>query len=122
MCPSADWEQTQHDLNPNRDAEQERVAQEVAAKLRRAGVELSGDESGEDLAEMLSAVDRFQEVVEELGGDRMVDDPRSSDPYTKAYVLPRREADETARHYISRLYHTADQLIAEGPRDEPSRG
>ena len=49
-----------------------RVAQEVAARLSRRGVSLTGHESSEELADLLEAVERFEDAVERRGADLMV--------------------------------------------------
>lgn len=79
------------------------VAQEVADRLRRRGLALSGDERPEDLADLLSAVEQFEATVEARGGDLMVDDLQSSEPDDRHFVLPPRSADESVRDYIARV-------------------
>lgn len=79
------------------------VAQEVADRLRRRGIPLSGDERPEDLADLLAAVERFEQAVEARGGDLMVDDLNSSQPDDAHFVLPPRYSDESVRDYIARV-------------------
>jgi hypothetical protein len=79
------------------------VAQEVAARLRRRGIALRGDERPEDLADLLSAVERFEAAVEARGGDLMVDDLQSSQPDDRHFVLPPRSAAESVRDYIAQV-------------------
>ena|SRR2546426_10809 len=79
------------------------VAQEVADRLRRRGIALRGDERPEDLADLLSAVERFEAAVEARGGDLMVDDLHSSRPDDRHFVLPPRRADESIRDYTVRV-------------------
>jgi hypothetical protein len=64
---------------------------------------LSGDERPEDLADLLSAVERFEAAVEARGGDLMVDDLNSSEPDDPHFVLPPRAAEESVRDYIARI-------------------
>src|SRR2546422_5088234 len=66
-------------LDPDQDEEQARAAAEVAARLRQRGIALTGAERPDDLADLLSAVERFEAVVEAHGGDLMVDDLRSEE-------------------------------------------
>jgi broad specificity phosphatase PhoE len=79
------------------------VAEEVADRLRRRGIPLSGDEKPEDLADLLSAVESFEAAVESRGGDLMVDDLQGSEPDDPHFVLPLRAADESVRDYTTRI-------------------
>src|SRR5213075_603730 len=79
------------------------VAAEVADRLRRRGIPLSGDERPEDLVDLLSAVERFEAAVEAHGGDLMVDDLKSSSPDDPHFVVPRRAPGEVVRAYIGRI-------------------
>lgn len=98
------------DADSSRDRERSSVAASVAATLRARGVELRGDEGSEQLAEVLSAVERFEAAVSEIGGDRMVNDPGSSQPQDEAFVLPRRRGDESAASYVDRVLRAARRL------------
>src|SRR5437667_257893 len=60
-------------------------------------------ERTDDLADLLSAVERFEAAVEAHGGDLMVDDLKSPQPDDRHFVLPRREHAEAIRVYISRI-------------------
>jgi hypothetical protein len=88
------------------------VAAEVADRLRRRGIPLSGDERPEDLADLLGAVELFERLVEARGGDLMVDDLRSSEPDDPHFVLPPRLPDESVRDYIARITLATGQLSA----------
>jgi hypothetical protein len=110
MTPSHSWEDHQHDLNPDRDSERDRVYASVAATLRARGVDLTGDESSDELAEILSSVEQFEAAVSALGGDRMVNDRYSSQPDDPSLVIPPRAADETPRRYAERLTRMATRL------------
>src|SRR5438034_7520572 len=79
------------------------AAAEVADRLRRGGIAVTGAERTDDLADLLSAVERFEAAVEAHGGDLMVDDLKSPQPDDRHFVLPRREHAETIRVYISRI-------------------
>jgi hypothetical protein len=70
---------------------------EVAARLRSRGIAVTGSESSEDLADLLSAVEQFEATVEAHGGDLMVDDLKSSQPDDRHFVVPRRGAGEAIR-------------------------
>jgi hypothetical protein len=95
------------------------VASEVADRLRRRGIPLSGDERPEDLADLLGAVELFEAAVEARGGDLMVDDLNSSEPDDPHFVLPSRATDESVRDYIARI-NAATALVREHPNINPS--
>src|SRR2546426_6855624 len=76
---------------------------EVAARLRSRGMALTGAEDPGDLADLLSAVERFEAAVEAHGGDLMVDDLKSSRPDDRHFVVPRRPHGEGRRAHIERL-------------------
>jgi hypothetical protein len=90
-----------------RDDERRRVADEMAARLRGRGVRLDGREAGEELANLLEAVEEFEGVVQAHGGDLMVDEPvRSGGPVTpddQAFVLPARRERESVSEFIERI-------------------
>ncbi len=79
------------------------VAAEVADRLRRRGIAVTGAERPDDLADLLSAVERFEKAVEAHGGDLMVDDLKSVQPDDRHFVVPRRQHGEAVRTYINRI-------------------
>jgi len=97
-------------LDPRQDEERARAAAEVAARLRQRGIALTGAERPDDLVDLLSAVERFEAVVEAHGGDLMVDDLKSSQPDDRHFVVPRRAHDETVRAYVARIDEAAARL------------
>jgi len=97
-------------LDPRQDEERARAAAEVAARLRQRGIALTGAERPDDLVDLLSAVERFEAVVEAHGGDLMVDDLKSSQPDDRHFVVPRREHGETVRAYVTRIDEAAARL------------
>jgi hypothetical protein len=99
-------------LNPHRDEEQERAREHAADVLARRGVLLFGNESDDELAELWSAVDRFEAVVEARGGDTMTNSPDSSEPDNPAFVLPERKPREPAREYTARILQAATELTS----------
>ena len=54
-----------------RDEERARAAAEVATRLRQRGIALTGAERPDERVDLLSAVERFEVVVEAHGGDLM---------------------------------------------------
>lgn len=92
--------------DPN-DNERRRVADEMAARLRQRGVRLEGRETGEQLANLLEAVEDFEAVVQNRGGDLMVDEPVAGSrpilPDDRAFVLPVRHEHEKVSAFIGRI-------------------
>lgn len=107
---SGSWEAREEELDPDREQERRSVSSSVAATLEARGVDLSGDESSEQLVEMLDAVERFESAVSQAGGDRMVNTPDSTDPQEEAFVLPRRGADESPYEYAERVQRAARRI------------
>src|SRR2546427_12846978 len=91
---------------------------EVAARLRSRGIALTGAEDPGDLADLLSAVERFEAAVEAHGGDLMVDDLKSREPDDRHFVLPRRGKGEAGRAYMGRI----DDATARLRQHPPPRG
>ena len=79
------------------------AAAEVTNRLRRRGISVTGAERSDDLADLLSAVERFEKAVEAHGGDLMVDDLKSVQPDDRHFVVPRRAHAEAVRVYITRI-------------------
>jgi hypothetical protein len=97
-------------LNPHRAEEQTRAREHTADILAQRGVRLSGDESDEELANLWSAVDRFESLVEARGGDTMTNSPTSAEPDNPAFVLPERKDRESAGDYTRRILEAAAAL------------
>ena len=101
------------------EAEQRAAAvAEVAARLRTRGIAVTGAEGPEDLADLLSAVERFEAAVESHGGDLMVDDLKSSRPDDRHFVVPRRAPGEAVRAYIGRIEEATAQLRRHPPQPD----
>jgi hypothetical protein len=97
-----------------RDDELRHAEGEIAARLRDRGVLLTGRETGAELADLLDAVERFETVVENHGGDLMVDEPvRAGSPIApddEAFVLPRRQDGESVTEFIGRISLAIDRV------------
>ena len=94
------------DLDPHRLETRVAVQAELAAKLAARGVELNGDESSDDVADILDAVERFERAVQSRGGDLMVDQRaggQPTEPDDRHFVIPERHADESVDGYLERL-------------------
>jgi hypothetical protein len=107
--PPADLDEV---LNPHRAEEQERARQHAADVLAHRGVLLAGNESGDELAALWSAVERFEAAVAARGGDTMTNAPDSSQPDNPDFVLPERKARESAGDYTGRILEAAAALTS----------
>ncbi len=106
------FEERQQDLNPHRSEEQDHASDMAYSQLRQRGVEVTGDEPLEHLAQTLEAVDRYEAALSALGVDRMTNAPDSAQPDDPALVMPRRNADESLREYARRIDAATDRLGA----------
>jgi hypothetical protein len=117
---SGSFEDQQRALDPHRDEELQGVEAEVAGRLRSRGVYLTGQETPDDMADLLDAVERFEGAVEAHGGDLFVDTPASlasgarvSQPDNPAYVLPERAPQESVARYLVRVSEATERLLRE---------
>jgi hypothetical protein len=94
------------------------AAREVTDRLRGRGITVTGADRPEDVADLLSAVERFEAAVEARGGDLMVDDLKSPQPDDLHFVVPRRERGEAARAYIVRIDEATAKLRRHPPRPD----
>ena len=96
-----------------RDDELRHAEGEIAARLRDRGVQLTARETGDELADLLDAVERFETMVENQGGDLMVDEPvRAGSPIApddEAFVLPQRHDGESVTEFIGRISLAVDR-------------
>jgi hypothetical protein len=97
-------------LNPHRGEEQSRAREHAAEILAGRGVLLMGDETNDELADLWSAVEHFESVVEARGGDTMTNSPDSAEPDNPAFVLPERKPRESAGDYGRRILQAASEL------------
>lgn len=112
--PSERPEQLNEILDPHRREEIAGAAVEVSGRLLQKGIDVSADEDPSELADLLSAVERFEAAVINRGGDPMVNMPSSADPQDPAFVLPVRRADESITGYTAHINEAAAML--EEPR------
>ncbi|HEX7025164.1 MAG TPA: hypothetical protein VF187_10140 [Gemmatimonadales bacterium] len=97
-------------LDPHADEIRLAADQEVTARLRSRGLTVPDGERSIDLADLLSAVERFEAMVESRGGDLMVEDVGGGEPDDPHFVLPQRLPAETTRSHIRRIEAAADAL------------
>jgi hypothetical protein len=100
------------------DAERRRIVEEISSRLRRKGVQLTGNESSDELADLEEAVEQFERMVERGGGDLMVDEPVSGGspiaPDGPDFVLPSRKQSESVSAYIKRIHEAASRAGHKG--------
>ena len=91
-----------------------RVADEISTRLRRNGVLLLGTETLEQIGDLLESVERFEEAVEQRGGDLMVDEPINGvgpiAPDEPDFLLPRRRGEESVASFMGRIDAAASAL------------
>lgn len=110
------FEDLQRTLDPHRDEERQGVEAEATARLGRRGVELTGRERADEIADLIDAIDQFDSAVESRGGDLFVDTPTSRQrdrverPDNPEYVLPSRNPDESIGSYIKRIGEATARL------------
>ncbi|HEY7634169.1 MAG TPA: hypothetical protein VH763_01370 [Gemmatimonadales bacterium] len=97
-------------LNPHRAEEQARARQHTRDLLEHRGIRLTGRETDVELANLWSAVERFENTVEARGGDSMVNAANSAEPENPLFVLPERGSRESAGDYTRRILEAAEQL------------
>jgi hypothetical protein len=90
----------------------------MSLRLRRNGVQLTGMESTEELADLEEAVEKFERMVERGGGDLMVDEPVAGGspiaPDEAEFVLPTRKPSESVPAYIKRIHEAASRAGHKG--------
>jgi hypothetical protein len=108
-------------LNPHRAEDQARAREHNLDVLGQRGVLLLGNETDDELADLWSAVDRFESVVEARGGDTFTNAPDSSEPDNPAFVLPERRAREPVPEYVARILEAANRLTYFEATDEAEK-
>ena len=107
-------------LNPHREEELQAAVVETVGRLHARGIEVAATERPEDLADLLTSVERFEDTVQAMGGDLFVDDLKSSQPDDRRFVVPRRLSGEPIKSYIRRVDEASAQLrSAAASRDGP---
>jgi hypothetical protein len=97
-------------LNPHRAEQQSRARERNLDVLGQRGVRLFGGETDDELADLWSAVDRFESKVEARGGDTLTNAPDSAEPDNPAFVLPGRRDGEVVGAYVRRILVAAERL------------
>ena len=108
--PPESSEQRSEMLDPHRREDRTDAAVEITGRLFQKGIEVSSEEDSALLADLLTAVEKFEDAVEARGGDLMVNSPDSADPQNPDFVVPARNADEKLEGYIRRINEAAENL------------
>ncbi len=102
---------TEHDrVDPMAARDEARATATITGQLVQRGVRLHGDESPEELADLLTDVERFEAAVAAIGGDSMRNAPDSALPEDRRLVLPARAEDESVVRYAARVAAAAERL------------
>jgi len=89
-----------------------RVSAEIAGRIIRRGVWLSGSESPDELLRLEEAIERFERIVVPHGGDLMIEEPPVGGESTPGdpMRLPRRAKAEQVERYLQRVAAAGDAL------------
>ncbi|MFL5482991.1 MAG: hypothetical protein ACJ8AK_12495 [Gemmatimonadaceae bacterium] len=104
------FEEQQEDLDPHRREERDSAALELSGRVRQKGVLLTGRETGSQLDDLITAIDRFEASVVTRGGDLFINTPSSDPPENPDFVIPRRVPGEDAEAYAARINEAATRL------------
>jgi hypothetical protein len=99
-----------HVENRIRREEETSLHEELVNRLHQHGVFAYENESSDQLADLLSAIDMFEKAVEQTGGDLFVDSPDSSEPERPEFVLPHMHTMENIKTYTRRIREAAERL------------
>ena len=88
------------------DEDRRRIGEEIAGRLRRNGVQLSGTETSEELADLEEAVEHFERMVERGSSPIAPDEPD--------FVLPTRKPSELVSAYIKRVQEAGSRAGQKG--------
>lgn len=104
------FEEQQEDLDPHRREERDSAALELSGRIRQKGVLLTGRETGSQLDDIITAIERFEAGVVARGGDLFINTPTSDPPENPEFVIPRRVPGEDAEAYAARINEAANRL------------
>ena len=109
------YEAAQRDLDPHRAEEQRTARLETEGRLASRGIVARQDDDDIELADLLDAVEQFEDMVEAQGGDLMVDHIGTDRPDDPAFVLPPRPEGETVPAYRHRVLEALNRLRRRPP-------
>ena len=104
------YEASQRDLDPHRAEEQRTARLETEGRLESRGIVARQEDDDIELADLLDAVEQFEDMVEAQGGDLMVDHIGTDRPDDPAFVLPPRHSGESVPTYRLRVLEALGRL------------
>jgi len=108
---STGWNDPAEDRdNPHRIEERQHVRDELEARLRERDVDLTGDESDDEIILMIDAIEEFEGLRSREGGDSFTNTPQSSQPDDERFVLPQRRDDESVQQFVRRVREKIESL------------
>ncbi len=100
--------------DPGAQTDLQRATMHSIDTLRQRGIRLAGEETPDELADLQTAVERFDAAVRDLGGDSFTNSPLSSEPDDPELVIPERRRGEPAAGYIRRIAEATTRLRSRG--------
>jgi hypothetical protein len=89
----------------------------LIGQLSERGIDVLDADGDVALADLLTAVQRFERTRFELGGDSYVNDAESSQPDQEAFVMPQRGDDESIAQYTDRVNEAERRAASAKPDD-----
>ena len=99
------------------DADLRQAREAVIGQLSERGIDVLDADGDDALADLLTAVQRFERTRYELGGDSYTNDMDASQPDQRAFVMPRRGDDESIAQYTDRVNEAARRAACAPPDD-----
>ena len=99
------------------DADLQSARATMIGQISERGIDLADGDTDGDIAELQGAVERFESAVMERGGDSFTNTSESSRPDNPAFVLPKRQGDESLPAYIRRIDAAARHARGARPDD-----
>ena len=99
------------------DADRRQAREALIGQLSERGIDVLEADGDDALADLLTAVQRFERTRFELGGDSYTNDMDATQPDQAAFVMPRRGHDESIAQYTDRVNEAA-RRAAGTPPDE----
>lgn len=108
------YEAEQRELDPHRAEEQQSARVETESRLVARGIAVRPDDGDVELADLLDAVEQFEDTVVGMGGDLMVDHIGTDRPIDPGFVLPGRREGEPLPVYRLRVLDARERLRESG--------
>ena len=99
------------------DADRRQAREALIGQLSERGIDVLEADGDEALADLLTAVQRFERTRFELGGDSYTNDMDATQPDQAAFVMPRRGDDESIAQYTDRVNEASCRAAGTPPDD-----